>query len=584
MELQITKWSMETSEFINNARKILLAAENASGMDLHSERIPDSAFKDDKPLEIVFVGQYSAGKSSILAMLTGDKHIAIGEGITTQSTESFSWNGLTIVDTPGIHSSLRPDHDEITYTSIAKADMLVYVVTNELFDSELAEHFRRLAIERDKAGEMLLVVNKVCRGGINQAYLDVLREGLRSVLDPLTPEELNVSFVDAKSWLDAQTEEDPEIRVALLDRCGREQLIENMNKFVADRGLQARLTTPLYETEGVLNDAMAILQPSSGDIDVDGIEEHLRQQRHILDSCRRGIESETEQVYFRYAERIRAQGQTLSSQIELGCDADEINEQIEAVGRDVERLADECSREIEEVISKKLQEAELSMGALLASDFSIKLDRSLNLRKDPLPPVVSALLQQSGTTLSKAGTAVMKSASKTGTATLASGVKEFSGTQLHNTVKNVGHFFKVKFKPYQALKITKGLATAAKAASVLGVALDLGMNAKEDYDRAKADRDIKRCRQDVRQSFNKTADELERTGREGVRKLLQDPEEGLEKAIHTIDGQIGEIRLSRKNKTSYCEEIESLLVTCHEIIGSIRKESIKESSIPDKQD
>ena len=39
--------------------------------------------------------------------------------------------------------------------------MLVYVVTNELFDANLAAHFRKLAIDRDKAGEMILVINKM---------------------------------------------------------------------------------------------------------------------------------------------------------------------------------------------------------------------------------------------------------------------------------------------------------------------------------------------------------------------------------------------------------------------------------------
>ena len=114
-------------------------------------------------IRLVFAGQYSAGKSSILKMLTGRTDIAIGEGITTQQVHKYDWNGIEVVDTPGIHTELRPDHDEISYEAIASADMLVYVVTNELFDSHMAEHFRKLAIDKDKAGEMILVVNKMER-------------------------------------------------------------------------------------------------------------------------------------------------------------------------------------------------------------------------------------------------------------------------------------------------------------------------------------------------------------------------------------------------------------------------------------
>ena len=114
-------------------------------------------------VRIVFAGQYSAGKSSIIKMLTGDESIATGAKITTQETSTYEWNGLEIVDTPGVHTTLRPDHDEISYEAIASADILVFVVTNELIDSYIAEHFRHLAIDKDKAGEMVLVVNKMDR-------------------------------------------------------------------------------------------------------------------------------------------------------------------------------------------------------------------------------------------------------------------------------------------------------------------------------------------------------------------------------------------------------------------------------------
>ena len=107
------------------------------------------------------MGQYSAGKSSILKVMTGREDIEIGGEITTQQAQQLDWNEIKVVDTPGIHTELRPDHDEITYEAISKADLLVFVITNELFDSHIADHFRKLAIDREKAHEMLLVVNKM---------------------------------------------------------------------------------------------------------------------------------------------------------------------------------------------------------------------------------------------------------------------------------------------------------------------------------------------------------------------------------------------------------------------------------------
>jgi predicted GTPase len=146
-------------------------------------------------------------------MLTGDDSISIGAGITTQKAHSYEWKGLDVIDTPGIHTQLRPDHDAISYEAIANADMLVFVVTNELFDDFLASHFRKLAIDKDKAGEMILVVNKMERSSLGNTpeQQSIISKDLEKVLKPYTPEQLNICFIDAESYLDSLNEDDPEI-------------------------------------------------------------------------------------------------------------------------------------------------------------------------------------------------------------------------------------------------------------------------------------------------------------------------------------------------------------------------------------
>ena len=176
---RIAGFAQRSTELKEKARAALLSA----GVDI---QIRDN--KSDT-IRLVFAGQYSAGKSSILKMLTGRADIAIGADITTQQAHTYDWNGIEVVDTPGIHTQLRPDHDEISYDAIASADMLVFVVTNELFDSYMADHFRKLAIDKDKAGEMILVVNKMDRTaeGNTGEQQNIIREDLKKVLEPYTP-------------------------------------------------------------------------------------------------------------------------------------------------------------------------------------------------------------------------------------------------------------------------------------------------------------------------------------------------------------------------------------------------------------
>jgi len=92
---------------------------------------------------VALAGQYSAGKSTILRALTGRDAIAVGAGIVTDAPRRYDWNGVTVIDTPGIHIEIRPDHDALTYDAISNADLMLFVVTNELFDSHIGGYYRK---------------------------------------------------------------------------------------------------------------------------------------------------------------------------------------------------------------------------------------------------------------------------------------------------------------------------------------------------------------------------------------------------------------------------------------------------------
>ena len=126
--ITIAVWLEKSQSLLNKIEKLF------KEIDVDTSDLPKSVYDSNNPISLVFAGQYSAGKSTILKALTGIKTIETGEQITTQVTHTYDWNGLRVIDTPGIHTTLRPDHDEISYEAISNADMLVYVVTHELFD------------------------------------------------------------------------------------------------------------------------------------------------------------------------------------------------------------------------------------------------------------------------------------------------------------------------------------------------------------------------------------------------------------------------------------------------------------------
>ena len=179
-------WARETEQILAMARQALSESRSSDIRDL-VQRLPINVQTGERPISLVFAGQYSSGKSTLLKALTGRDDIATGAGITTEEAHSYEWEGVTVIDTPGIHTSLRPDHDAISYEAISNSDLMVFVITNELFDSHLGQHYRKLAVDHEKAYETILVVNKMGRhaNGNTPEAQAIITEDLRKPLELL---------------------------------------------------------------------------------------------------------------------------------------------------------------------------------------------------------------------------------------------------------------------------------------------------------------------------------------------------------------------------------------------------------------
>ncbi len=559
---RIAGFAQRSTELKEKARAALLSAD------------VDIQIRDNKSdaIRLVFAGQYSAGKSSILKMLTGRADIAIGAGITTQQAHTYDWNGIEVVDTPGIHTQLRPDHDEISYDAIASADMLVFVVTNELFDSYMADHFRKLAIDKDKAGEMILVVNKMDRTaeGNTGEQQNIIREDLKKVLEPYTPEQLNLSFLDAESYLESIEEraEDPELADELVARSGYAQFIDTLNRFVEEKSIPSKLTTELYVIDDRLEKAIRELQPKSSDADIDVLEESFMQQRHLLIEARGRMQQEVKDIYTTAASQIRDIGLDAANLLVDGCKQDEVEEELQKSIRKAEDIIEKCQSDAVEVIDARLNEMGQQLEVIENSEFSRDLKSRLSGKFEGLPEGIQKIIANSGPGFQKAGQAVLNNAYKAGTQ---GGLKltNFSGSTIHQMVLKVGHGVGFKFKPWQAIKITKGIAIGGQVLSALGVGVSVFMQIKADQDEERIREDLKNNRQNIRSQFNVAANELEDYARQYIKDNVNRP---LETSIATIDGNIQEIRDTRSNRSESCRQLEDLQKECRLLIQDIHSE------------
>lgn len=562
--LQITEYTGRVSDLKEKASMALKSA----GIDIHIKGSSSSEIK------LVFAGQYSAGKSSIVKMLTGREDIVIDAGITTQEVHAYNWQGLTIIDTPGIHTQLRPDHDEISYEAIASADMLVFVVTNELFDSYIANHFRKLAIDKDKAGEMILVVNKMDRtsGGNTPEQQAIIREDLREVIAPYTPEKLKLSFLDANSYLESLKEraDDPEYADELLEQSGYAEFIETLNQFVKEKELPAKLTTDLYVIDDCLERAIKELQPKSADADIDALEENLLQQRHLLIEARGRIQQEAKDIFTSAAAKVRDYGLDAANLLIEGCKQEDVEQELQKYVRNAEDEIERCQEEAKVVIDTRLNEMGRQLENIENSEFSKKLKSRLNGKFEGLPEGVRRIISNASTGVQQAGNAVLNNAYKAG---VGGGLKltNFSGSTIHQMVLNTGHMLNFKFKPWQAIKITKGIAVTGQVLNVLGVGLSVFMQIKEDRDEDRIRTNIRNNRQNIRSQFNAAANELEDYARKYINDNINRP---LGNSISAIDENIQEIRNTRRNRSAVCQTLETLQKECRYLIKDIHAERV----------
>jgi predicted GTPase len=82
---------------------------------------------------IAFMGKTKAGKSTLHSILTEQGWSAIGSGKqrTTRLNRVYEWKNIRIIDPPGIGAPGGKTDEEIAESIINKADLVVFVVTND---------------------------------------------------------------------------------------------------------------------------------------------------------------------------------------------------------------------------------------------------------------------------------------------------------------------------------------------------------------------------------------------------------------------------------------------------------------------
>ena len=579
VKFEMFEWAAAGNKLLERSREQLSSAPSEKVQAL-AKRIPEEVISSDSAVVLVFAGQYSAGKSTTIKVLTGQQDIPTGGGITTEETQSYDWQGVSVVDTPGIHTVIRPDHDEISYRAIASADLLVFMVTNELFDPHLASHFRKLAIERNKAHEMMLVVNKMRResGGNSAEVQGIKRNDLRKVLAPFTPEDLLTSFIDAEAALESKVESDESVADILWEKSGVEPFILSLNKFVRDKGLTGKYTTALYNLEQVLQEALAA--ESSGDKDIDSLEELLLQRRRALLETQNCIPGAVECEVQQSASLIRQEGHRVADLINGSAKQKEVDRELQDAQDRVQVYAEELGAKIQAVIGKYMKDLDERVEAIANCELAKELLPRLMLRLEnaSISPETVSKLKKSSDVSGKLGGFLVRNSFNSRATTFGGLFKlnQYSGTATHGAVKAVGHFFGKSFKPWEAVKWTRAVANVGRVFAVAGTVVTFILQIKADSDATQLEKDLRESRSAVRSGFNDAAHVIEMHYDQATDTYIA---KTLTSELEAVDEQLAELRNMQTEKSALFSGLLDLLDETMSLILDLHASSNVDSDI-----
>ncbi len=556
----------EQSELLfEKARSIIRNAENVEVRSIHNN-IPKH-FVDGDDVKIVFCGQYSAGKSTILSLLTGID-LEVSGGICTSGVTELDWNGIKVYDTPGIHTQIHPDHDQITYDAISKADLLIFVLTNEGFSSHLGEHFRKLINDKKKGREMMLVVNKMENGAAGntlEAREILLEKDIKPVIAPFSGEDLYITFIDADSY--KKSMKGGKTQDYYKKKSNFDELEVNINKFASDKGLYGKYANNLHRLEHIIEDALSKYR--SGDELIDGSIVVLDQKIRKYNESISKIENDLETLKYKYRSSFVAQGNLVADAITEKSKEKDINDKLATAQKTIDSLCNKMQEETAAIISNDLANLENELGKLKDSQFVKNLQNAVTKCLKNRFNIDSAVLDKASGVVNKVGQ-IGESLSKM---CLKSGAENFAklanvaGSDIHKTVLAVGHFFGKSFKPWEAVKWAKNIGQVGKFVGVVGGLLGPVLQGWSDAQEDKQAKQLSDARLSVRNAFVEEADVIDMTFDQNTQTWIQ---ENLRSEIDKCNKEKKALRDKIDNKKDDQKKLEGILSEVRDLIDRIQ--------------
>lgn len=484
VKFKIAELSGRLSALKDKTFKLLKQTDHADILAQLTNELKESESREK--LSIAFVGQYSAGKSTIISALTGNKNIKIDANVSTDIVSEYNWNNIILLDTPGILAGQNENHDEATKDALRKSDLILYVLTSQLFDDVVFENFIDLAYNQHLADKIMVIINKM---GQEAGEFDELAANYKDSINDIFVERgygvfnFPLAFIDAADYIEG-VEDDDEDYVQLSNF---EQFISMLNAFVDERGvIKKQFDTPVR-----------MLQSAVKNLEITQIDPNLATFYQQFESRLSHSLSEITRDFTITLNNFHSQAiaEVLSASHSIGEVKEEEWKNIAAqLDNVLINLINTASTNIETVINDNYRRLMEEMEQFSQKDSIVKyreaIDHKLSGSHISIDERTNLERQRNVLNwLTKGGAKIADMAP--GVKGMFDGISAASGSSLHEIVIKVGHFFGKKFKPWEAVGTASKIAKGAKfGIPILGAVLDIGMQVYQDRQDKKIQKQI----------------------------------------------------------------------------------------------
>ena len=569
---QLAEISAKAAALFRDARETLESSKDSRLRELGA-KTPQQLLENKDALSIVFAGQYSAGKSTVLKILTG-KDIRTGQGVTTDSVTRYDWNGINVIDTPGIHTQRHPDHDAMTYEAISKADLIVFVLTNEGFGAHLGAHFRKLAYELNKGREMMLVVNKMDNDalGNEESVRKTKTADIDLVLAPdYSARDMLVSFISADAKERLREAEDEEEREYYRQLSGWDGFIDNLNEFGNRKGFSGRCTTALFKLERVLEEALSGFTSDSKEADAS--REVLERNRRAIKECKDSVLKKARLAMGKIASTILDIGNTLAMNLDSSSKQELFEKEVEKAVTRTDEIAARASEELAAIIGEETEKLEAKLESIFSSTLTQALLEHLKrlLGGVKIDPDTMQNMQKAARISKNFGSWLQKMSASPNPGSVWNRffkLGSYSGSSTHKAVLKVGKFVGYKFKPWEALKISSKIGQFGKFLGVAGSIAGVAFQIWNDSQEAEAEKSLMEARGSIRETFRDASREIEMSYDEQTKSWVA---EELDTQLEDIDSALNDLDNARRvEKAEFCK-IKILLDRTRSLIREIQQ-------------